>query len=256
MLSFFDWFWGWVGGLETPQATFITAVVTACIAIVTIAKTRKTAREKNALEFEIFCQTNQEFMSHWAVVRGIIMPLFIDGEVNEKKQRKALRPYVNLAKFNNEKNKASLTSQPVSNSTALSVSVKSLDDIDKKNTSLLYVLNTWERCANAIRHNIYDEKYIYSAQGTTVILIYNALRPYMESKKKQNPRAFLNIQWLATKWAIKHTIHGKTPNKTRKTIESINVARERIKCHVNIKRCYFKLYLSQFMLMKNKKPKF
>ncbi|POD97976.1 hypothetical protein BVY05_20750 [Pectobacterium odoriferum] len=260
MLNYINIFWNWIGDLKTPQATLIAAIATAIVAYFTISKNRKTAREKNAIEFEIFCQTDNNFIKHWNVVRKIIIPIFSDGEVNKEKQKDILLKYINNSNnkliIKRKSLKLKLKSETIiSDIEKIRSEIRDIEKTIKGGTSILYVLNTWERCANAIRHGVYDEKYIYTAQGTMVILIYDALKPYIDSRKKASPRVFLNIEWLATKWSLKHTIHGKIPNKTQKTIEMINVARIRIHEHKFIKRCYNSLYLSYFKLLSHKKPK-
>lgn len=65
------------------------------------------------------------------------------------------------------------------------------------------LLNTWERVAIAIRQNVYDENLLYNAYGTSVIWIWKQTRPFMRKRQEENPRLFVNFDWLAIRWQIR-----------------------------------------------------
>ena len=259
MIEIISTAWTWIGDLKTPQSTLLAAMIAAAISITTIRKSRTTAREKNALDFEMTCQNNEKFQSHWiSVQRNIISPMFIDNELKQNRQNEILKPFLELPKKLNQarkddkKNKEEGTAAK-KNEVAI---YDQKDDIIEKNTSILYVLNVWERCASAVRHKIYDEGFIYSSQASTLIKTYKCLKPYIDSRRKlnNNSRIYVNVEWLATKWELMHTINGDIPTRSMRTVEVINVARKRMREHKTLKRCHYKLNLSMFFLRWYKKP--
>lgn len=66
--------------------------------------------------------------------------------------------------------------------------------------ALSTICNEWERCANAIRNNVYDENFLYNCHGSTVYFIYRDFHPYITERRKKNPKFFNNFVWLAEKW--------------------------------------------------------
>ncbi|EKG1878681.1 MULTISPECIES: DUF4760 domain-containing protein [Klebsiella/Raoultella group] len=238
--------------LITSVCTFLTASLAALVAIITISKTRKTAREKNALEFELFCQTNPSFIANWDKVKKIIMPMINDDLVIDEDVRTTiLAPYLDVYFRNSRKG---YKKEVQSSSTELSLIPDK--EIKDKYDSILYILNSWERCANAIRHKVYDEEFIYSAQGTTLVMTYKALLPLIECRKDKNKRAFLNVEWLATKWDLKHTIRGSLNKRTKKTLRAINEAKTEIKNNNTFGGHKLKLRYYFRKLKKYQKPSF
>ncbi len=69
--------------------------------------------------------------------------------------------------------------------------------------AIRYVLNTWERAANAMRHGIYDEKYLYEAHKSMVLHFGVILREYVNEKQKEQISFFENFSWLVLKWSIR-----------------------------------------------------
>ncbi|EOX0082950.1 TPA: hypothetical protein NO612_005163, partial [Klebsiella pneumoniae] len=106
MIEIISTAWTWIGDLKTPQSTLLAAMIAAAISITTIRKSRTTAREKNALDFEMTCQNNEKFQSHWiSVQRNIISPMFIDNELNQNRQNEILKPFLELPKKLNQARK-------------------------------------------------------------------------------------------------------------------------------------------------------
>ncbi|TSH78808.1 DUF4760 domain-containing protein [Pantoea sp. paga] len=238
--------------LITSICTFITAALAALIAIITVSKNRKTAREKNALEFELFCQTNVTFIQHWDNVRRLITPMIKDNMVIDESIRTTiLAPYLERYYFLSRKDY-----KKESESVSGAVTIAPKKEVIEGYESILYILNSWERCANAVRHKVYDEEFIYSAQGTTLVLTYNALVPMIECRKKKNIRAFLNVEWLATKWDLNHTIRGSLNKTTLQTLRTINEAKTEI--HNSNNLLVDKSKLNKFLkkLKKYQKPSF
>ncbi len=89
------------------------------------------------------------------------------------------------------------------------------------------LLNTWERAAIAIRQNVYDERLLYNAYGTSVIWIWKQTRPYIRQRQAANPRLYVNFDWLAITWLIRrdsleefiHTAKLKAANKLLSAIK-------------------------------------
>ncbi|WP_158149046.1 DUF4760 domain-containing protein [Pantoea agglomerans] len=238
--------------LITSICTFITAALAALIAIITVNKNRKTAREKNALEFELFCQTNATFIQHWDNVRRLITPMIKDNmAIDESIRTTTLTPYLERYYFLSRKDY-----KKESESSSSAITIPAQKEVVEVYESILYILNSWERCANAVRHKIYDEEFIYSAQGTTLVLTYNALVPMIECRKDKNKRAFLNIEWLATKWDLNHTIRGSLNKTTLQTLRTINEAKTEINNSKNLEADKAKLKKFLKKLKKYQKPSF
>ncbi|WP_355661490.1 DUF4760 domain-containing protein [Halomonas salifodinae] len=67
--------------------------------------------------------------------------------------------------------------------------------------ALSTICNEWERCANAIKKDVYDEEFLYRVYASTVIGIYSDYGIYINERRKQNPKFFNNFIWLAERWA-------------------------------------------------------
>lgn len=85
---------------------------------------------------------------------------------------------------------------------------------DKDSISIRYILNTWERAANAMRHGLYDELYLYEAHKSMVIALSMYFREFIKEAQQRQPSFYENFSWLALKWVIRRDSHS---DKTRKT---------------------------------------
>lgn len=65
------------------------------------------------------------------------------------------------------------------------------------------VLNELERMAAGVRHNIYDEEFLYNSLSTMVLSIYDSLKPYIFEVQKRNQAAYINLENLSLQWKIK-----------------------------------------------------
>ncbi|WP_122499869.1 DUF4760 domain-containing protein [Pseudomonas viridiflava] len=65
------------------------------------------------------------------------------------------------------------------------------------------VLNSWEKVAIAIQNDVYSEKMLYQAYGTTVISLWDILHPYIRARQQENERVYISFTWLALKWRMK-----------------------------------------------------
>ncbi len=82
-----------------------------------------------------------------------------------------------------------------------------------------YVLNTWERAANAMLHGLYDEKYLYHAHKSMVLLIGVHLRLYIRKQQQNNASTYCNLNWLILKWTIRRDSFEE--KATRKRLKKI-----------------------------------
>lgn len=81
--------------------------------------------------------------------------------------------------------------------------------LSKENESINTILNTWERAANGIFHNVYDGNFLYKTYGTTVIKLYEELHPFIEARQAKNPRFYLQLSRLYINWKIKRQRENK-----------------------------------------------
>ncbi|OCH05899.1 hypothetical protein A6D98_06035 [Aliivibrio fischeri] len=67
-------------------------------------------------------------------------------------------------------------------------------------------LNEWERCANGIFHNVYDEDLLYGTYAGTVLMVFNRSKPFIvarQSSNSQSKRIYIKLCWLALRWQIR-----------------------------------------------------
>lgn len=62
------------------------------------------------------------------------------------------------------------------------------------------LLNSWERVAVAVRNKVYDEEMLYNTYSGFLIVIWQTLSPYVHVKRRDNPKLFVEVQWLALRW--------------------------------------------------------
>lgn len=156
--------------------TFYAGLLGAAIAVTGILAQRKTSREKNSLDFEAAYKRNDKILDAWDVVLNIY------------KQRAEV---------------------PV----AIYGTKEKVGTIEAK--ALQTIFNEWERCANAVNHKIYDDKYLYRVFGSTLIFLDTNFEPYMEECRKTNPRFYRNMKWLALTWRVRraHEDHENDHDK-------------------------------------------
>lgn len=68
-------------------------------------------------------------------------------------------------------------------------------------------LNLWERLAIGCRLEVYDEEVLYDNYATHFISFYKRLKPYIDSKRHDFPRIYLNAEWLAISWIYRRESH-------------------------------------------------
>ncbi|WP_413791807.1 MULTISPECIES: DUF4760 domain-containing protein [unclassified Pseudomonas] len=62
------------------------------------------------------------------------------------------------------------------------------------------LLNSWERVAVAVRNKVYDEEMLFNTYSGFLITVWQDLSPYVRKKRLENPKFFVEVQWLAIRW--------------------------------------------------------
>ena len=88
------------------------------------------------------------------------------------------------------------------------------------------ILNEWERAANAVFSNIYDEGYLYRAHGTSIIKLYTYLRNYTESRQKVVPRYYINFSRLAFRWSIRRCIEDEKDSLSKRLNSALGLVQK------------------------------
>jgi len=144
-----------------------SAVLAVSAAAVTVFYTRKIAREKNTLDFQQSFQNDRAYARNMKIVH----------ELSSKYSYKASAYLKRLAQ---EKHASTREAE-----------------------SIRYVLNTWEKVANAIRHGLFDEDYLYLSHKSTVLRLGVELRSFVRERQLQNISLYTNFNWLVLRWAIR-----------------------------------------------------
>ncbi|WP_296052516.1 DUF4760 domain-containing protein [uncultured Alteromonas sp.] len=160
--------------LISAIAILLSATLALSAALLNLAYSRQTAREANSLDFQKRLQDNKEYIKH---VRKV-------GEAISKR---------------NELNFTELA-QPEQRSNEYAIAIR-------------YVLNTWEQASNAIRHDLYDELYLYEAYKSMVIDFGLYFREFISSSQMRQVTFYENFSWLVLKWLIRR---DSIKEKTRK----------------------------------------
>lgn len=172
----FEYFIKAVIDVWRDSPTFYAALLGTIIAILGILAQRKTSREKNSLDFEAAYKRNEKITDAWDVV----LRVYKDRDIT-----------------------------PVAHYGAKDQS----DTPESK--ALKTIFNEWERCANAVNHKIYDDKYLYRVFGSALIFLDTNFETYMEECRKINPRFYRNMKWLALTWRVRraHEDHENDHDK-------------------------------------------
>ncbi|EOB2571020.1 DUF4760 domain-containing protein [Vibrio fluvialis] len=145
--------------------TVVPVTLGLVVAVVGILAQRRTAREVNALKFQSDRNQNKEYDRHNTVAIA-----FVKEATPEQ--------IADLAGKENESSEA---------------------------TALMYVLNEWERCANAIHYKVYDEKFLYSSSASGFLAIVHRLRPYIEKVRTLEGKSTIydGLLKLEKKWRVR-----------------------------------------------------
>jgi len=71
---------------------------------------------------------------------------------------------------------------------------------DKDVTLLIRALNVWESVGIGLKHHVYMEDLLYEAYGSTVRYLYRRTLPFVNERKKKNPKYFEHFHRLAIRW--------------------------------------------------------
>ncbi|CNB98434.1 Uncharacterised protein [Yersinia frederiksenii] len=145
----------------TFYSTIIAATVAAFIAIFSIGKQRQTSREKNSLDFESSYKRSDKVENAWQTLLNIIK----------------LKKVIPLHMWGRDTVRQTVEAR-----------------------ALMTVFNEWERCANAIRHGLYDDEFLYKVFGSTVLFLAKEFEPYLLARRAVNPKFYNNFCWLADNW--------------------------------------------------------
>lgn len=170
-----------------PIVTPLVALSAAYIAWKSYGRQRRLHQEKLSFDFEYFYQNDIELKKHKANLTFLYK--------SHKNNNLDLR-YFAVENTENEYSK-----------------------------SIMFILNTWERCAHAIKEGLYDENYLYNVFHIVAIRAYTILKPYIDERRKQkgNEEVYIDFRWLAEKWIIKRLIYSYY-EETDKTNELIDKA--------------------------------
>ncbi|OSN04210.1 hypothetical protein AU510_12365 [Lonsdalea britannica] len=179
----------------SQNPTFYPGVAGALIAFFGIRNQRKTSREKNSLDFEAAYKRSADVRNAWKILLRI------------------------------EKNRLTVP---------LSHWGKKESAQSDESIALKIIFNEWERCANAVNNNLYDDNYLYKVYGSTLIFLDIHFEPYMQECRKRNPRFYRNLKCLALKWRVRRSMEGDSVQLTREYKKKLRLAHSAVK-KLNVK---------------------
>jgi len=91
------------------------------------------------------------------------------------------------------------------------------------------VLNAWERVAVALKHDVYDEEMLYDIYGTFLIKLWDTVNPFVKERQLENPRVYVNLEWLAMRWKIRRN----ASLERKKRLEEKKLYKDAIKRSLN-----------------------
>ena len=148
----------------SAAAISISAIMALTAAVINIKYQRTTARDKNSLDLQEQLRSDEKYSKSLRVVFKVIQNR---SDVNP------LQVYTNRHNYQDQY------------------------------SAINYVLNTWERIGLAVRHDLYDELYLYNTYKTMVIQLSIMLREVINHAQKDNPAYFENFTWLSLHWTIR-----------------------------------------------------
>ncbi|WP_122677722.1 MULTISPECIES: DUF4760 domain-containing protein [Pseudomonas] len=260
-----------------PSAFLVPVLAYLSIGLVgvTIGFTRKTASEKNALDFAKEMGTLSSHMQALADLRRSMS--LNNGNLD---RREASRYMEGLSDLVNPKLKKSFAAdQDLPNEPGAGGSdqkpaqpkpspkaepkgkpeaandERSQEEIDWEHRKAAFaLLNALESCANAIRYGIYDEDFIYNIYGSHFIEWYELMYGLIKTRQLKQERIWVNFEWLAVKWTLRRNITGVISKESRKTSYIINESLEALKMHKKVKPLVRKLRRFEAKLERRKFP--
>jgi len=151
--------------------TVFVGLLAFFVALWGVSSNRRASRHKNSIDFQTNLSHNEKILE----MREIALSIALD---EKKRAKHGGRPgYISISDY-------------VSPTLARS----------KNGIAIMRFLNEWERAANGIFKDVYDEHFLYQVYGTTVLGIYELFYDYISSVQQQNPRAYLQYSKLYCKW--------------------------------------------------------
>ena len=195
--------WHFLGLYLPTHATFLTIICSLTGIYLTLRRNRKIAKEKNALEFDNYCQTNKECSIHYAKVRSICKEIMDENDnIIKELQVKRVGVFCDLPERLN-KDREFFEQLGYTRKQIRKILNDKYEEELEYFSSIGFILNLWERCATAILNDVYDENIIYDVQCRAAIIIYDTFRPYIKSaQERNNDRVFMNFEWLIKKWKL------------------------------------------------------
>lgn len=260
-----------------PSIFLMPLLAYASIGLVglTIGFTRKTASEKNALDFDKIRSDLNDAFSIIAIVRKKLAAHdstidrrkaydYMQGlEAAVKKEREEAKAaeaesdstaessasanfaFMMFGSSTNEQNSHSFifcATAPEMRAGSSAASGKATEKAPTAEPTFIEVskaafriLNAFEGCANAIRYGIYDEDFIYNVYGSQFIDFYELTYGLMKSRQRELPRAWVNFEWLAVKWTLRRKITGVTSKEWEETSYIIQESLAAIKEHTKVR---------------------
>ena len=178
------------GDYISAVAILFSAFLAISGALITIYFQRRTAREKNTLDFQNELHENEGYHQNVLLINKLI--------ANHKDD------YINGRTDTMDVIKTLASPELVRTEEAV---------------ALRDVLNKWEQAANAIRHGLLDENYLYSSHKSSVLYMGVMFRSFIKERQKSNESLYLNFTWLVLKWTIKRDSFES--QETRKQIRAV-----------------------------------
>lgn len=243
---------------------------------ITIGFTRKTASEKNALDF---AKEMSALAPHMQALADLRRRMSLNNGSLDR--REASRYMEGLSDLVNPKlKKSAAADQDIPNETGAPQGAnqkpaqpkssskegpkskpeaandeRSKEEIDwEHRTAAFLLLNALESCANAIRYGIYDEDFIYNIYGSHFIEWYELMYGLIKTRQLKQERIWVNFEWLAVKWTLRRNITGVISKESRKTSYIINESLETLKTHKKVKPLVRKLRKFEAKLERRKFP--
>ncbi len=170
-------------------AIITSAILALTAAFVGVFYQRQTAKEKNTLDFQSGIQSDKQYVD------------------SMRKLATIFRDY-----------DSSITIGDLANDLHVN---------KPESQAIRYVLNSWEKAANAIRHGIFDDNYLYSSHKSTVLLIGVKCRPFIRARQATNTSLYTNLNWLIMKWTIRRDSFEE--QETKRAIQKIFKELDKVK---------------------------
>lgn len=198
---------------------------------ITIAFARKTASEKNALEFVSDMEDQRENLQQvYQIRKSMLLP---SGKLDRRKASVYMEGLYQIQLPVTRAPECDVAALPNGNSPEEASSAHEKDI--KFRVSASAVLNAMEKCANAIRYGIYDEDFIYNIYGSQFIDLYELTYGLIKERQLKNARIWVNFEWLAVKWTLRRNITGVISKESNGTSYVINEALSALKEHNKIR---------------------